>query len=94
MGDLAPGSAAKADTVRRTLNGARQIIETVNDQPKEQFHVEVNHVGALPGPFPGLAARLHTKLAARVPTGRLCLYLNRLLGKDDILQIKALAFPN
>lgn len=72
--------------VRRMLNGARQIIETVNDQLKEQFHVEVNHAHT----FPGLATRLHTKLAAHT----LCLYLNRLLGKDDILQIKALAFPN
>jgi transposase len=70
----------------RMLNGARQIIETVNDQLKEQFQVEVNHAHT----FPGLAARLHTKLAAHT----LCLYLNRLLGNDDILQIKALAFPN
>lgn len=72
--------------VRRMLNGARQIIETVNDQLKEQFHVEVNHAHT----FPGLVARLHTKLAAHT----LCLCLNRLLEKDDILQIKALAFPN
>jgi transposase len=72
--------------VRRMLNGARQIIETVNDQLDEQFHIEVNHAHT----FPGLAARLHSKLAAHT----LCLYLNRLLGKDNILQIKALAFPN
>ncbi|HEY8745247.1 MAG TPA: IS982 family transposase [Chloroflexota bacterium] len=72
--------------VRRMLNGARQIIETVNDQLKEQFDIEVNRAHT----FPGLAARLHTKLAAHT----LCLYLNRLLGKHDILQIKALAFPN
>ena len=73
-------------TVRRMLNGARQIIETVNDQLDEQFHIEVNHAHT----FPGLAARLHTKLTAHT----LCLYLNRLLGKDDFLQIKTLAFPN
>jgi len=73
-------------TICRMLNGARQIIETVNDQLDEQFHIEVNYAHT----FPGLAARLHTKLAAHT----LCLYLNRLLGKDDILQIKSLAFPN
>jgi len=72
--------------VCRLLNGARQIIETVNDQLKEQFHIEVNHAHT----FPGLCARLHTKLAAHT----LCLYLNRLLGNHDILHIKALAFPN
>ncbi len=72
--------------VCRMLNGARQIIETVNDQLTEQFHLEVNHAHT----FPGLAARLYTKLTART----LCLYLNRLLGNDDILQIKSLAFPN
>ncbi len=72
--------------VGRMLNGARQIIETVNGQLTEQFQVEVNHAHT----FPGLCTRLHTKLAAHT----LCLYLNRLLGKDDLLQIKSLAFPN
>ncbi len=72
--------------VCRLLNGARQIVETVNDQLKEQFRIEVNHAHT----FPGLCARLHTKLAAHT----LCLYLNRLLGKTDFLQIKSLAFPN
>jgi transposase len=72
--------------VCRLLNGGRQIVETVNDQLKEQFHIEVNYAHT----FPGLCARLHTKFAAHT----LCLYLNRLLGNDDILQIKALAFPN
>jgi transposase len=70
--------------VCRLLNGARQIVETVNDQLDEQFHVEINHAHT----FPGLCARLHTKLAAHT----LCLYLNRLLGKADFLQIKSLAF--
>lgn len=68
----------------RALNGARQIVETVNDQLTAQFHVEVNHAHTLAG----LCARLQTKLAAHT----LCLYLNRLLGRDDLLQIKRLAF--
>ena len=72
--------------VRRMLNGARQLVETVNDQLKEQFQIEVNHAHT----FAGLCARLHTKLAAHT----LCLYLNRLLGKTDFLHIKSLAFPN
>jgi len=70
--------------VCRRLNGARQIVETVNDQLDEQFHIEINHAHT----FPGLAARLHTKLAAHT----LCLYLNQLLAKVDFLQIKSLAF--
>jgi hypothetical protein len=72
--------------IRRLLNGARQIIETVNGQLVEQFCIEVNHAHS----FAGLCARLHTKLAAHT----LCIYLNRLLGNPDRLQIKALAFPN
>jgi hypothetical protein len=32
---------------------------------------------------------LYTKLTAHT----LCIYLNRLLGKPDFLQIKTLAFP-
>jgi len=74
------------DAVRRVLNGARQIVETVNDQLDAQFHIETNHAHTLAG----LCARLHTKLAAHT----LCIYLNRLLGIADFLQIKALAFPN
>jgi len=72
--------------LRRLLNGARQIVETVNDQLGEQFHIETNHAHT----FPGLCARLHTKLTAHT----LCLYLNRLLGVADFLRIKELAFPN
>jgi hypothetical protein len=54
--------------------------------------------GSLPQPEPdcqkepsfwGLCARLYTKLTAHT----LCLYLNRLLGNPDWLQIKGLAFP-
>ncbi len=71
--------------VRQVLNGARQVIETVNSQLTEQFHLEVNHAQS----FWGLTARLHTKLAAHT----LCLYLNRCLGTSAPLQIKHLAFP-
>ncbi|MCL4543929.1 MAG: IS982 family transposase [Chloroflexi bacterium] len=46
--------------VCRLLNSARQIVETVNGQLDEQFHIETNHAHT----FPGLCARLHTKLAA------------------------------
>ena len=63
----------------------RQIIETVNDQLTEQFAIDHHHAHTCWG----LCARLYTKLAAHT----LCLYLNRLLGAPDWLQIKALAFP-
>lgn len=72
--------------VRRTLNAARQIVETVNGQLAEQFHIETNHAHT----FWGLCTRLLTKLTAHT----LCLHLNRLLGNPDPLQIKRLAFPN
>jgi hypothetical protein len=71
--------------VVQTLNGARQIIETVNGQLTEQFGVESNHAHT----FWGLCARLFTKLTAHT----LCIYLNRLLGNPDWLQVKALAYP-
>ena len=72
--------------VRRLINQVRQIIETVNGQLTEQFQIETNHAQS----FWGLCARLSTKLTAHT----LCLYLNRLLGNPEWLQIKALAFPN
>jgi hypothetical protein len=72
--------------LRRLQNGWRAIIETVNGQLTEQFHLEQNHAHS----FWGLCARLQTKLAAHT----LCLYLNRLLGNANFLQIKALAFPS
>jgi hypothetical protein len=72
-------------TFSRLFNSARQIIETVNGQLKEQFHIEHNHAHS----FRGLCARLYTKLTAHT----LCIYINRLLGKDDFLHIKSLAFP-
>jgi IS5 family transposase len=71
--------------VARTINAGRQIIETVNGQLAEQFHVEKNHAHT----FWGLCARLLTKLTAHT----LCIYLNRLLGNPHWLRIKALAFP-
>lgn len=72
--------------VKRLFNAVRQIIETVNGQLSEQFNLETNHAHS----FWGLCARLYTKLTAHT----LCIYINRLLGKADFLQIKSLAFPN
>ena len=74
------------DAVRHMINRIRQIIETVNAQLTEQFNVERNHAHT----FWGLCTRLYTKLTAHT----LCIYLNRLLGNADFLQIKRLAFPN
>jgi len=71
---------------KRLHNAMRQIIETVNGQLSEQFNIEQNHAHT----FWGLCTRLYTKLTAHT----LCIYLNRLLGKPDFLQIKSLAFPN
>ena len=75
-----------SDAVKHLLNSARQIVETVNGQLTEQFNVETNHAHT----FWGLCTRLQTKLAAHT----LCIYLNRLLGDPDFLQIKKLAFAN
>ncbi len=69
----------------RLLNGMRQVIETVNDQLADQFRIGKNHAHT----FGGLCARLASKLTAHT----ICLYINRLLGKADALQIKALVFP-
>jgi hypothetical protein len=71
--------------VKRLFNTVRQLIETVNGQLTEQFNIETNHAHT----FWGLCTRLYTKLAAHT----LCIYINRLLGKHDFLQIKSLAFP-
>lgn len=70
----------------RLLNGFRQMIETVNDQLTDQFRIGRNHAHT----FAGLRARIESKVTAHT----LCIYINRLLGKADALQIKALAFPN
>ncbi len=75
-----------SQAVCEAINAARQIIETVNDQLSEQFNIERNHAHS----FLGLCTRLMTKLTAHT----LCIYLNRLLGNADFLQIKHLAFPN
>jgi hypothetical protein len=72
--------------LRRLHNQVRQIIETVNGQLAEQFHIELNHAHT----FWGLCTRLVSKLTAHT----LSIYINRLLGKAEFLQIKALAFPN
>jgi len=71
--------------LQHLYNSIRQMVETVNAQLSNQFNIEVNHAHT----FWGLCTRLHTKLAAHT----LCIYINRLLGKPDFLQIKALAFP-
>jgi len=71
---------------KQTINQARQIIETVNAQLTAQFNIETNHAHS----FWGLCTRLQSKLAAHT----LCVYLNRLLGEPNFLQIKKLAFPN
>jgi hypothetical protein len=71
--------------VSRLINAVRQIIETVNAQLTAQFNIETNHAHT----FWGLCTRLYAKLTAHT----LCIYINRLLGKPDFLQIKALAFP-
>jgi hypothetical protein len=67
-------------------NAMRQLIETVNGQLSDQFAIEKNYAHT----FWGLCTRLMSKLTAHT----LCIYINRLLGKLEFLQIKALAFPN
>lgn len=67
-------------------NAIRQLIETVNGQLSGQFAIEKNYAHT----FWGLCTRLYSKLTAHT----LCIYLNRLFGKPDFLQIKSLAFPN
>lgn len=79
-------AAQVAPAGRRLINGVRQIVETVNGQLAEQFHIETNHAYSLDG----LCARLYTKLTAHT----LCIKINRLPGKAEFLQIKALAWPN
>ena len=72
-------------SLQHLFNSVRQIIETVNAQLSNQFNIEVNHAHT----FWGLCTRLYTKLTAHT----LYIYINRLLGKPDFLQIKSLAFP-
>jgi hypothetical protein len=75
-----------APQAKRLINTVRQIVATVNGQLTEQFNIETNHAHT----FWGLCTRLYAKLTAHT----LCVYINRLLGKPDFLQMKALAFPN
>jgi hypothetical protein len=72
-------------TFKHLHNAIRQLIETVNGQLSGQFAIEKNYAHT----FWGLCTRLFSKLTAHT----LCIYINRLLGKPDFLQIKALAFP-
>ena len=70
---------------KRWINQMRQIVETVNGQLTQQFHIKKNHAHT----FWGLCTRLYAKLTAHT----LCIYLNQLFKKEDCLQIKQLAFP-
>lgn len=72
-------------SVQHLYNSVRQKVETVNAQLAQQLNIQINHAHT----FWGLCTRLHTKLAAHT----LCIYINRLFGKPDFLQIKSLAFP-
>jgi hypothetical protein len=74
------------EDVKHLHNAIRQLIETVNGQLSGQSGIEKNYAHT----FWGLCTRLYCKLTAHT----LCIYINRLLGKPDFLQIKALAFPN
>ena len=70
---------------KRRINQIRQIVETVNGQLSEQFHIKKNHAHT----FWGLCTRLYAKLTAHT----FSIYLNQLLKKEPFLQIKQLAFP-
>lgn len=70
---------------RHRHNHVRQLVETVNSQVVQQFHIEINHAHS----YWGLTARTLTKLTAHT----FCIWLNRLLGLTDCLHIKRLAFP-
>jgi hypothetical protein len=72
--------------LKRLVTRFREIIETVNGQLAEQFSLEHNYAHS----FWGLCARLYTKLTAHT----LCIYLNRVLGNPEWLQIKGLAFAS
>ena len=61
------------EAVAQAINHFRQLIETVNSQRVEQFHLQRNRAKSV---F-GLAARVQAKLTAQT----LGLYLNYLLGR-------------
>ena len=70
---------------KRWINQIRQIVETINGQLSQQFHIQNNHAHS----FWGVCTRLYAKLTAHT----LCIYLNQLSKKEAFLQIKELAFP-
>ena len=70
---------------KRWINQIRQIVETVNRQLSQQFHIQNNHAHS----FWGVCTRLYAKPTAHT----LCIYLNQLSKKEAFLQIKELAFP-
>ncbi len=74
-----------ARQTKRWINKTRQIVETVNGQLTQQFHIQDNHAHS----FWGLCTRLYAKLTAHT----LSIYLNNLFKKEALLQIKELAFP-
>ena len=74
-----------ATQTKRWINKVRQIVETVNGQLTEQFHIKKNHAHS----FWGVCTRLYAKLTAHT----LSIYLNQLGKKESLLQIKELAFP-
>ena len=74
-----------ARQTKQAINKTRQIIEMVNGQLTQQFHIQNNHAHS----FWGLCTRLYAKLTAHT----LCIYLNHLFKKEACLQIKELAFP-
>lgn len=68
----------------KRLTRLRQMVETVNAQLVEQFHIADNQANR----FGGLLARLYSKLTAHT----LCIKLNRQMGKAECLHIKGLAY--
>ena len=75
-----------SQTVRKLINSARAIVETVNSQLADQFKIQETKAHG----FWGFCARLKTKLTART----MCLWIKRTFGMDEHLKIKELAFPN
>jgi hypothetical protein len=70
--------------LQRIIPHWREICETVHSQLVQQFHIQRNHARS----FSGLCARLVAKLTAHT----CCVYLNRLLGEVEFLNLKKLAF--
>ena len=70
---------------KRWIHHIRQIVETVNGQLSQQFHIKNNHAHS----FWGLCTRLYAKITAHT----FSIYLNQLCKKEACLQIKQLAFP-